>query len=125
MARPGYIEAKNARNKALDHLTDIKARLVAVDSMDVSEGLKEVHRKDAQIALEQGQQAFNDAESTFAAFERPKPAERQYFEDMVGICLSTTKAMSTAIRQRCEQDHISKTELIRRALQAYLNPPVG
>lgn len=125
MSRPGYSEAKLAKIKAFDRLTEAQAQFIAIDSKEVSEAHKEIFRKDARHALKLAQENMDQAQAAFDVFNRPKRAARHYYEARLPMLLSLDKALLAGMNQRCDQDDIPKTELVRRALQAYLNPPIG
>ena len=124
MARPGYVIARKALYKAIELRDAAKVKLADLDSQIPSE-LGNILRGDALRALGQHQSNVDQAQIAFDSFKPAKEnrPERVYYDTILQVCLSVTKDMRDAMRQRCAQDSIPKTELIRRALQAYLNPP--
>lgn len=123
MARDGYIEAKNARSKAVARVLASEVALADVETLDYPTELKEVHRSDRQRNLEAAQAELIAAESALAVFNPDKKASadlRSHFDFQMHVHLSLNTDMHVAMKQRCLADSIGSPELIRRALAKYL-----
>src|ERR1700723_1610531 len=117
MSRPGYKEAKAYVTKALSDVDSLLSGLVKVESMNVSDALKAIHRNDLQKGLDKAQAELAQAQSEFALFDRKiASVPRRYFDVQRSALLSFTHDMNAAILQRLEKDGIGFPELIRRAL---------
>lgn len=129
MARPGYVEARKARDKEFYLVKECEERLAKVDDLADKDGrpysseLREIHRKDALTALQKHQQALIAAEAAFVAFSKlPAPkATRQFYDAVLPLQLSVTRNMLDSINRECESKNIKRVELIRIALQTYFD----
>lgn len=129
MARPGYIQARNALYEAKDHLDRAEAELAAVDTLkingqDLIPKIREIHRADRTRWVAEARVQVAEAEKAFAAFsdrslDTPR-VKRKYFDIQVFMCLSMTKTMADAFTARLQEDGVSKSELVRQALKVYL-----
>jgi hypothetical protein len=129
MARPGYLKARQARDKEYEWLEMAEERLAGVDSLtdssgrDLAPALKDIHRKDATKAVEEHRQALERAElafSVFAKLPRPKiPIKR--FDMVLSLQLSMTKQMFEAIALECERKSVRKVDVIRDCISKQLN----
>jgi hypothetical protein len=127
MARPGYLKARQARDKELNWLLLAQERLDNIDSLTDSSGrpladaLKEVQRKDATKAVEEHKQAAARAELEFASFGRlPQfKATRVYYDAVIPMQVSVTFDMFEFVKQECLKLGVTKPELFRRAMDLY------
>ena len=129
MARPGYVEAKQVRDKEFYAVKEWEQRLADIDLLGVdghsySAQVKEVRRQDALAALQKHQQALEIAEAAFAVFadtSAPKIPNRKYFDTVISMQISVTHDMMEGITRACESQGIRRTELFRKAMEMYLS----
>lgn len=130
MARPGYTEARKARDREFYLVHELEKKLEAVPTLADSRGrpysdeMKEIHRRDIEPALEAHRRSLAIAEAAFALFAKlpaPKASSQRYFDAVISLQLSVTKDMLDSITKECESKGIRRVELIRNALQMYFD----
>lgn len=119
MARIGYMDAKNDVSSARRNYSYCETMLKDVVSQP--EYAKDIYRSDWTKQLELARIEQERAEQAFAVYDiKPSANNREYFDVQVQMFVSLKSETHEAMKVRMLDDGITKAELIRRALIAYL-----
>lgn len=121
MARPGYMEAKNAQKKAKTALADARIKLAVIQANEDGLFTRTDWLQDAFQKVKDAQDTLERTTAEFAVFARPvRPKRKPCDSAVLHVLLSLPLDEIVRINQRCERDAITRTELIRRSIRAYL-----
>ena len=124
MARPGYIEARNAYYEAQEDLSKDQASLDRLKTNPPDHLIGYVLEQEIKRyadAVERDKITLETTKAVFDTFNviESKP-ERKYFATALTVHLSLDADMLTKIESRRAIDKVSMAELIRQSLAVYL-----
>lgn len=125
MARVGYIEARKERDAALLYVMEKETKLAEIETAEFQvEELRTIHRKDAQLALENARLELEKAEKVFAAFQAVQPVKtrKANFDARFNVFVSLERELYVLMVTRQGEENISTAEIVRRGLRLYLMP---
>lgn len=120
MARPGYVQARQAVYALEQAIREQEARYEVINTLP--EVLRAVQRAEVEVNLAALRAQLIQAQARFETF-RPRVPTRtpqQHFEVSRSLVLPMHLDLLQAALRRCKIDGIRFPELVRRALRAYL-----
>lgn len=128
MARAGYMNAKQAVEKARGDFAYAQERLSQAEALpattEAERAVRAFHVSDAQRAFNERREILAGAEKDWESFKASEPLKRRgpqrHFTGSRPVMLSAKQEMFDAIDAHCAVQRISLPELLRRAITAYL-----
>lgn len=127
MARPGFIDARKERDAAFLAVRECEQALADVETLKddrgtpYTEGLKAIHRKDHQKALDFARERLTKAEQAFSVYDKPVHEKRKNFETHLIVNIAMDGPLYEAVMAK-RKEGIALAELVRQALVSYLQP---